>query len=250
MAVMFPTTQWTAIARATLHGDQNAALALETFCERYRKPIIAFLRLRGVLSDQVEDIAHDFLYKVMTHSSLRRADRTKGKFRSYLSYALVHFMTEIQRRSKADKRGGGISDLSFQVMQDFNVEPRDEEFDREAAASFDKVWAVSIMETAFAVLESHMATSPQRRDQWPLLKRFLLPGLRPVTYEEAAEQLGVSQATLRVDVSRQRARFRELLRHQVAQTVDSPEAVDEEMRHLFEVLNSVANHQPTAPTNP
>ena len=247
---MFPTTQWTAIAKATLHGDQNAAMALETFCQRYRKPIMAFLQLRGVVSDQVEDLAHDFLFKVMTHSSLRRADRTKGKFRSYLSSSLANFIVEVQTRRNADKRGGGVPDLSFDVLQDFNVEPTDERFDREMAASFDRVWAVSIMEAAFAALETHMGTSRQRRDHWPVLKRFLLPGLRPVSYEHAAEQVGISQAALRVDVSRQRARFRELLRHQVAQTVGSPSEVDEEMRHLFEVLNTVDDHPTTAQSNP
>ena len=45
--VMFPTTQWTGIARATLQGNKPADAALEFFCQRHVKPFMAFVDERG-----------------------------------------------------------------------------------------------------------------------------------------------------------------------------------------------------------
>ena len=46
--VMFPTTQWTGIARASLQGEEPAAAALEFFCQGHPEPVLALLDERGV----------------------------------------------------------------------------------------------------------------------------------------------------------------------------------------------------------
>jgi hypothetical protein len=55
-------------------------------------------------------------------------------------------------------------------------------------------------------------------------------------YPQLAERLGLSEGAVRVTVHRLRQRYRELLRAEIAHTTASPEEVDAEMRHLFQVL--------------
>jgi hypothetical protein len=48
---------------------------------------------------------------------------------------------------------------------------------------------------------------------------------------------GTSEGALRVAIHRFRKRYRDLLRAEIAQTVESPEEVDEELRFLAGALN-------------
>lgn len=229
--LMFPTTHWTLLAKATSHGDTQAAEALASFCQRYRQPIIAFIQRHGVPRDQVEDVAHDFLLRLLKHSALKRADRTKGRFRSYLCTALARFLIS---RSRVSQGPGGQAPLSLDEVLE-NLTPGDSGVED---ITFDRDWAVALMQAAFDDLILTSTATKERSAAWPVVVKFLLPGQVPPPYEEAAAQIGTSPAALRVDISRQRARFREFLRDRVLQTVSSPAEVESEMRHLFEVLNS------------
>lgn len=227
---MFPTTQWTVLAKATTHGDASSAEAMDAFCQRYRQPIVSYIQRHGVPRDQVEDVAHDFILRLMRHSTLRRADRTKGRFRSYLCTALARFLIS---RSRSVQGPGGLATVSL----DSTLENLDHgEYDPPDVA-FDRDWAIALMKGAMEDLTASATSGKERGASWPVIVRFLLPGRKPPSYDEAAEQLGINPGTLRVDVSRQRARFREFLRERVARTVSSSGDVEDEMLHLFKVLN-------------
>ena len=55
-------------------------------------------------------------------------------------------------------------------------------------------------------------------------------------YHSAAAQLRTTPAALRVEVHRVRRQFRELLRREIARTVSAPHEIEEELRHLKNVL--------------
>ena len=57
-----------------------------------------------------------------------------------------------------------------------------------------------------------------------------------IDYAGMAHKLGLTETAARVAVHRLRQRYRRLIRLEVANTVASPEEVDGEMRHLFQVL--------------
>jgi DNA-binding transcriptional regulator LsrR (DeoR family) len=59
-----------------------------------------------------------------------------------------------------------------------------------------------------------------------------------VAYAELAPHLGLSEAALTMSVQRLRRRYRELVREEIAHTVSGPAEIDEEMRHLFQVLSA------------
>ena len=58
-----------------------------------------------------------------------------------------------------------------------------------------------------------------------------------MTYAEAARRLGVAEGTIKSDVNRLKKRYRDLLRAEIAHTVYSNDEIDEELRHLIDVLS-------------
>jgi hypothetical protein len=56
------------------------------------------------------------------------------------------------------------------------------------------------------------------------------------TYAELSARLGIPASTLRSDVTRLRARYREALRAEVRRTVDTDAEVEGELRELLRVL--------------
>ena len=55
-------------------------------------------------------------------------------------------------------------------------------------------------------------------------------------YAELAQQLDMSEGAVKVAVHRLRQRYRALLRDTIADTVSSPDEVEDELRYLFRTL--------------
>lgn len=227
----FPTTHWSLLAVATLHGDSRATAALGEFYERYRRPVRAFFQFRGVEPDEVEDVVQAFFLNVMQRSLLRRADRERGMFRSYLCGAAVYFLSRWKDHREARKRGGGTAALSLD--DDGTPVPVTEDDQR----MFDRGWAVRLLELAFGRVESEYAQEPGR---FTVLREFLPGSVRQPTTVEAAQRAGLNENTLRSEVNRLRRRFRDYLRAEVALTASAPHEVDAEIAWLREVLSSQA----------
>ncbi|MEO6970864.1 MAG: hypothetical protein ABI217_08215 [Chthoniobacterales bacterium] len=93
-------------------------------------------------------------------------------------------------------------------------------------------------------------SSPERSRAWPrsymaegkgelfaTLRIFLSGGADPLpTYTELAARLATPASTLRSDVTRLRARYREALRVEVRSTVERESEVEDELRELLRVL--------------
>ncbi len=57
-----------------------------------------------------------------------------------------------------------------------------------------------------------------------------------ICYDELAKRLGIDTAAVKRLVHQMRRRYRELLREEVAQTVEKVEEVDDELRYLCSAL--------------
>ena len=74
--------------------------------------------------------------------------------------------------------------------------------------------------------------------RFDVLKRFLTEAKGENSYGEAARDLGMSEQAVESAIHRLRQRWRELMREEIAQTVNATtgKEVDEEIRHLIGVL--------------
>ena len=229
----FPTTRWTQLADATLNGDAEGRAALADMCEKYRKPVLAWLLSRGLSREAAEDLAQDFFLKVMESRAWKRADQVRGRFRTFLLAILHNLMKQTLRGDQCLKRGGGVQIGSLDALADDGVEIGS--LDAEDAAVFDREWAIALLERAVATLETEQVRRG-RQTEWSWLRRFLPGVAAPPAYEDAAAELNLSLTALKAAVHRLRQRFREALRSEVARTVATPHEIDEELRYLGSVL--------------
>src|SRR5262249_26019581 len=103
----FPVTHWTDIVAARREGSASAAEALNRLCTNYWYPLYAYIRRKGHSDADAEDIAQGFFFHLLERNLLGAADRTKGKFRSFLLGSLNYFLANRKEFEQAKKRGGG-----------------------------------------------------------------------------------------------------------------------------------------------
>src|SRR6476646_3045341 len=79
-------TRWDMVNKAKSGGDDKDSLrALEDLCRIYRHPVYIALRHKHLYSHHdAEDLAQSFITWLIHGGYLRRADSTKGRFRTCL----------------------------------------------------------------------------------------------------------------------------------------------------------------------
>jgi DNA-directed RNA polymerase specialized sigma24 family protein len=96
----FQTTEWTKILNSSI-GES----ILGELYNKYSKPLYSYLRRKGFNNDQAKDLVHGFFCeKVLGQQLIQKADRTKGKFRTFLLTAIQHYAIDIHRKSKPLKQ--------------------------------------------------------------------------------------------------------------------------------------------------
>jgi RNA polymerase sigma-70 factor (ECF subfamily) len=98
---------------------------------------------------------------------------------------------------------------------------------------FERRWTLTVLDKAMSRL-SRKYEEAGRHELFRRLKPCLTGD--DLSYREAAEELGVKEGYLRVAAHRLRAEFGKALRSTIAETVDRPEDVDDELRYLLEVI--------------
>src|SRR5262245_7546455 len=102
----FATTRWSVVARTAGGEDEAVNAALEALCQAYWRPIYAEIRRRGSRPEDAQDLTQEFFACLLRRQSFGKADREKGRFRSWLLGSLDYFLTDNYRRRTAEKRGG------------------------------------------------------------------------------------------------------------------------------------------------
>jgi RNA polymerase sigma factor (sigma-70 family) len=233
---VFTTTHWTVVLTAGQRESQHADEALEKLCRGYWYPVYVFLRRSGLMMHDAEDLTQAFFERVLSKDYLRAVDRTKGKFRSYLLAMLRHFLANHRRDARTQKRGGSTQFVSLDADSLDEVERSPAVADLSAEKSFDRQWAMTLLEQVISTLRAeYQATG--KGALFERLKIFLTGEKAGMNYVELAADLNTTEAALKMTISRLRKRYGELLRTEIARTVSSPEETEDELRALFAALS-------------
>lgn len=232
----FRTTHWSVVLQAGGEASAESVAALEKLCRAYWQPICAFARRKGRSEEDAKDLTQEFFARLLERKDFSGVDPRKGRFRTFLLAAFTHFLANDHDRATALKRGGGQTPISLDQFPPGELEVISSAENAPPGALYDLSWAQTILRAALRRLKEEMATGEKRR-QFDELEGFLTLNADPATYAVTANRLGVAVSSVPVLVHRLRQRYRALVREEVAQTVSSPTELDEEMRHLFAVLN-------------
>jgi RNA polymerase sigma-70 factor (ECF subfamily) len=236
----FPLTHWSAIIAAgrSQAEPEIAKAALAELCQIYWSPLYSFVRSRGYTMHDAQDLTQSFFAFLIEHKIYKRVDPQKGRFRAFLLASLKNFLARVSDRERTLKRGGGQNLLPLREEQIENAESLFQTYRGTTNDDqlFDRSWAESLVASGLEQLSAEYK-SESKEKLFNELKVFLTSGAQPLpSYAELAVQLGIGESTLRSHVTRLRARYREVLRAEVRQTVDTEAEVDEELHELLRVL--------------
>lgn len=233
----FPVTRWSLV----LSASEEGADALEQLCELYWRPVYGFLRRSGYGKQDAEDLTQTFLVRFVKGGSFPDRETVKGKLRSYLLGALKRHLIDYQRQRNAAKRGSGqemvplaSSEKDFEDAEYRYAEQPVDEVSPDVI--FDQSWVLELLERTHAKLRRHYSRAGKEKE-YELLKPVLV-ARDEVDYEQVAAELKVSRSSARVFAMRLRRTFRAALKEEVAETVESREQVDEELRELLQVFST------------
>lgn len=228
----FNTTRWSLVLSARESLTPPAKEALASLCELYWYPLYAYLRRRGHTVENAQDLTQGFFARLLEKRSLRLVDRARGRFRSFLLASLDHYVSNERDRESAQKRGGGTLTFSLDGAEAevrYRLEPQDQLTPEKV---FDRNWALTVLDRVLTELSMDLHAEGKGA-LFDCLKPCLICDPDRGSYQELAEALGMTETAVKVAVHRLRRRYREHLHAEIAQTVEHPEEVDLELRHLI-----------------
>jgi RNA polymerase sigma-70 factor (ECF subfamily) len=188
----FPFTHWSLVERAG--GAADGAVrreALIALLKRYLAPLKGHL-MRQWRADghRAEDLLQGFLLsRVLESDLIARADRERGKFRTFLLAALDNYVANELRRDRAIKRQpNGIAVDVSEISEPLEGDAAPDE-------SFDADWARQVIaQTTRRMREACLDNG--RRDVWEAFEaRVLGPtldGAEPPSNDELAARFGLA----------------------------------------------------------
>jgi RNA polymerase sigma-70 factor (ECF subfamily) len=219
-------------------GDRavpEARAALGELCAIYWYPLYAFVRRKGHDPQTAQDLVQGFFAALLEKEVLATIDRSKGRFRSFLMAACTHYLANQRDHTRALKRGGGCVLISIEAREAegrYRCEPSHE---LTPERLFERRWAMTLLDLVLGRLEAE-SNAAGKGHLFAALGPSLLGKAEKVAYARVARELGCSEGAARTAAHRLRARFRDLLRVEIARTVDDPAAVEQEIRDLLAAL--------------
>lgn len=230
---VFPDTRWTLVLRAAEAGRScEGRRALEDLCRTYWRPIYVVSRRHGLSHEDAEDLTQTFFADLITTNSVDRVSSDAGRLRWFLLRSLSHHLSHWRQRATAAKRGGGRHPLHLDMLgaaEFYHLIPADH---LTPEVLYDRHWMLALVDRAL-----HRLAGEQALKGHSALFASVEPALTgdgaDGSYAEIASRHGITAAAVKMTVLRLRERFRELIRCEVAETVETLEAVEDEIRHLF-----------------
>ena len=217
---------------AVAEGRPGADVALNELCRIYERPILAYIRRHCATQEAAEDLKQAFFEHLLSRNALAGAEQSRVKLRAYLMTKLQTFLIDQHRHASAQKRGAGkivnLGDLSEE--QQHLAEPVDHVT---PYVEYQRQWMQTLASRALEQLQNDY----QERGYSELFKA-ISPYITHSSEQSLAElsaKLGRPEGTLKSDISRLRSKCQQLIRDQVAATLDdpTPESITAELKELM-----------------
>src|SRR5579864_799125 len=155
----FASTQWSIVLAAGDRTSAQGAAAFASLCQLYWRPLYSYVRRRGSSAEDSQDLTQGFFKRLMEKNSIERAQRERGRFRTFLLTSLQNFLANEWDYEQAIKRGGGIEFLSFEDLREAENEYLLDRTGRDLPPDklYQRNWTLSLLDRATARLAAEFA---------------------------------------------------------------------------------------------
>ena len=170
--VRFPTTFWGTLA-------ERPDRARQEIFTRYRTPVFNYIRNQGYGESDADDLTQEVFLRISREEFLRKADRSKGKFRSLVLAVTRHVILKDRARQSRQKTvsAGAAEEFDEAFVSVSADEPEDQRF--------NTLWVQNLVRLALDRLM--METRPDGPRYYEALVLNQFQGL---SYDEVARALG------------------------------------------------------------
>ena len=232
------TTHWSVVISAqrekNLPPDQWQH-SLAELCQAYWYPLYAYLRRKGYKTDDAQDLTQDFFASLIEKDFLKAIDPDRGRFRWFLMDAISKFAANWNAAQSTKKRGG---DRQFFSLRFDDVETRYLKEPTDGLTPeklFNRRWALTVLDSAINQLQNDYEQNGKTRF-FEHLHVFLTADSQIPSYAEVAEKLGLTETAVKVAIHRLREKYRNTIRQLLAQTLEDPASLDDEIDDLMSSL--------------
>ncbi len=215
--------------------SEDGRKALADLCSVYYEPVAEFLRCELRDADAAREMTHEFFAHVLAGNAIASADRERGRFRSYMLGAVKHFLSHHREAARRLKRGGGVGCVSLDDQDAAEAQSVPDARVLAPDAAFDRQWALTVLARALEALRLECAEEG-RGAFFEQVKPWLTGDAAHGDQTALAASSGLNPVALKVAVHRMKNRFRQLVKEEVAGTLDDPGQVETEMQVLFAAL--------------
>ena len=238
----FLTTQWSLIENIKAGQDQDKLL-ISFLLEEYWKPVYCYLRRSGYDNEQAKDLTQAFFHEVVLNKDLvGRADKARGRFRSFLLHALKQYATKQNLKERARKRIPKEKLVSLDVAEPPALPVSLTQASEEE--SFNYAWISAIMERVLARVKADCAEHGMKihwtlfyeRVVRPVLANRRAPSLTGLCQVHGIENVQTASNMI-VTVKR---RFRAALEQNVRRTLIDGDQTPDEIEELLQFFRKSA----------
>jgi RNA polymerase sigma-70 factor (ECF subfamily) len=205
--------QWAIVLQARRQDTAQAMEVLARLCQTYWYPLYAYVRLRGHPPEEAKNLTHEFFSRLLRNKPLAYMKRDCGKFRSFLTTAMNHFLVDEARKGRVARPG----------RQD--ASPMTEKV-------FEQNWALAVANVVYDRLKREYEALG-KGEMFAALKHCLAGTGAAVSYAEISARLSMAENAVKTMAQSLRDRYREVLREEMAGLVATPAELEEELRCFF-----------------
>jgi DNA-directed RNA polymerase specialized sigma24 family protein len=161
----------------------------------------------------------------MERDLLGRFDASRGGFRTFLKAVLENFLADDARRARRLRRGGGVRIQSMAAAGgEFDVADPES---RSPGDVLDDAWRREVLRRVVAGLEDGYRC--EGRQVWFAVFRDYYLGEEDVDHAALARRYAITRAQVSNHLQHAKRRYREVLRQALCDTVESHEALQDEI---------------------
>lgn len=235
----FYTTCWTIIADSKTDDETRNQLIINDLMSRYWKPVYCYLRRKGHDNESAKDLTQGFSYEVVLGRELiKKADKKKGKFRTFLLGALDRYVIDVHRKEVSTKRSPKGEILSLDEID--LPEPSYKEQDYTPEDEFHRAWVAEMLDQVLSEVEQECQRTNKEIHWKVFIDRVLTPileGTKPPSLPDICRKYGVENESQTSNLIKTvKRRLRKYLERHLEQIVGSGSEVEAEISQLLKTL--------------
>jgi RNA polymerase sigma-70 factor (ECF subfamily) len=232
----FPTTHWSMVLGCHSEEEEDKKeKSLKRLIETYWRPVYRYIRFQGLSIEHAKDMTQDFLCHFIEKELANRYDKDRGRFRAFLKGAVKIYLARERSKKALLKRGGDRQILSLDVEK-VESDPSGSSDIQSPEEAFDRQWVNDVLTQSVQAVETEFV-SKGKQDYYQVYQahRLQQEGSSKVTYDQLAEQFGITPHQVKHYLTVVRDRIHKQIRKTVSDGVTSESELAAEMSELFDL---------------